>query len=177
MPFTIYSYKSRLSLAGSRLGCLEDHNSARSGVPQATLDMRAYIAIKYHADHSNRERIEGISSMLERLGFETTCITRDLEKWGEVQLDPGTLMQRTFREIDACDVVIVDLTEKGVGVGIEAGYAFAQRIPIVTIAQTGSDTSETLRGISQEILLYDHYDDLDRLFSEIEDQSFTLLPR
>jgi len=30
--------------------------------------------------------------------------------------------------------MVVDLTEKGVGVGIEAGYARARGIPIVTIA-------------------------------------------
>jgi nucleoside 2-deoxyribosyltransferase len=82
-------------------------------------------------------------------------------------------MQRTFREIDASDVVIVDLTEKGVGVGIEAGYAFAQHIPIVTIAHTGPDISETLRGISQEIPLYDHCDELDHLLAGIESQPFT----
>ncbi|MFN2272436.1 MAG: nucleoside 2-deoxyribosyltransferase [Anaerolineae bacterium] len=128
--------------------------------------MKAYIAIKYHADHSNRERIEGISAALERQGYETVCITRDLEKWGEVQFDSGTLMQRTFDEIDTSNVVIVDLTEKGVGVGIEAGYAFAKHIPVVTIARKGSDISETLRGISQEILLYDQYDDLAYLFAE-----------
>jgi nucleoside 2-deoxyribosyltransferase len=125
--------------------------------------MKAYIAIKYHADQSNRERIEGISAALEQQGYETVCITRDLEKWSEVQFDSGTLMQRTFDEIDASDVVIVDLTEKGVGVGIEAGYAFAKRIPVVTIARRGSDISETLRGISQGILLYDQYDDLVQL--------------
>jgi nucleoside 2-deoxyribosyltransferase len=130
--------------------------------------MRAYIAIKYHEDHGNRERIKGITSALERFGFETVCITRDLEKWGEVHFDPGAMMRQTFSEIDACDVVIVDLTEKGVGIGIEAGYAFAKHIPIVTIAQTGSDISETLRGISQEILLYDQYDDLAHLFVETE---------
>jgi nucleoside 2-deoxyribosyltransferase len=128
--------------------------------------MKAYIAIKYHADHSNRERIEGISAALERQGYETVCITRDLEKWGAVQFDSGTLMQRTFDEIDTSNVVIVDLTEKGVGVGIEAGYAFAKHIPVVTIARKGSDISETLRGISQEILLYDQYDDLAYLFAE-----------
>ena len=128
--------------------------------------MKAYIAIKYHADHSNRERIEGISAALERQGLETVCITRDLEKWGAVQFDSGTLMQRTFDEIDTSNVVIVDLTEKGVGVGIEAGYAFAKHIPVVTIARKGSDISETLRGISQEILLYDQYDDLAYLFAE-----------
>lgn len=127
--------------------------------------MRAYIGIKYHADHSNRQRIEGISAALERQGFETICIARDIEQWGEEQFAPSTLMQRTFSEINASDVVIIDLTEKGVGVGIEAGYAFAKHIPVVTIAQTGSDISKTLRGISQEVFLYDQYKEIVHFFA------------
>ena len=129
--------------------------------------MRAYIAIKYHKNHSNRERIEEISSALEENGFETICITRDLEQWGQVQFSPDTLMQKTFDEIDASDVVVVDLTEKGVGVGIEAGYAFARHIPIVTIANSDADISTTLQGIASKIFLYNEYDELTRFFAQI----------
>lgn len=128
--------------------------------------MRVYIAIKYHEDNSNREHIERISSALGEHGFETICITRDLEKWGQVQFDLSTLMQRTFNEIDASDVVVVDLTEKGVGIGIEAGYAFAKNIPIVTIAKEGSDISETLQGISHKVFLYNRFDELAHFFAE-----------
>ena len=60
----------------------------------------------------------------------------------------------------------MDLTEKGVGVGIEAGYAWAQGIPIVTIAKRGSDVSTTLQGISQAVLWYDEFDDLIEFFVE-----------
>jgi len=60
-------------------------------------------------------------------------------------------------------VVLVDLTEKGVGLGIEAGYAYANGIPIVTIAQTGADISETLRGIASTVFFYTDYTDLAHL--------------
>ena len=108
--------------------------------------MRAYIAVKFHEDHRNRQHIERISSLLEKAGFGTVCITRDIEKWGELELDNVTLMQRTFREIDGSDVLVVDLTEKGVGLGIEAGYAFANDVPIVTIAKAGSPISGPCKG-------------------------------
>jgi hypothetical protein len=38
--------------------------------------------------------------------------------------------------------------------GIEAGYAYAQMIPVITIAREGSDISDTLRGISQGVYFY-----------------------
>ena len=100
---------------------------------------KAYLAIKYYPDHSNRPDIERISQTLEQNGFEPVCVTRDLEKWGAVQFSPAELMARSFVEIDSSEVVVIELSAKGVGLGIEAGYAYARRIPIVTIARTGSN--------------------------------------
>ncbi|MGC9395007.1 MAG: nucleoside 2-deoxyribosyltransferase [Anaerolineae bacterium] len=122
--------------------------------------MRVYLAIKFHADCSNRELITTISSVLAECGCETFCVIRDLERWGEVRFSPDILMQQSFAAIDASDALLVELTEKGVGVGIEAGYAFARGIPVFTIAEAGADISETLRGISQATCSYTTYDEL-----------------
>jgi nucleoside 2-deoxyribosyltransferase len=122
--------------------------------------MKAYLAIKYHPDSANRPRIEGVAAALATCGFETMCIARDVEQWGQVQLDPAELMDRTFAEMDKCDVVVVDLSEKGVGVGIEAGYAHARRIPILTIAGRGTVISTTLQGISRRMFWYSRFDEL-----------------
>ena len=129
--------------------------------------MQAYLAIKYHPDHSNRSRIEGISAIVHAHNCNTVCITRDIEQWGSIHFDAATLMQKSFEAIDACDLVVVDLTEKGVGIGIEAGYAYAKRIPIFTIAQKTADISETLRGISKQVFLYKRYEDLHQCFEEM----------
>ena len=129
--------------------------------------MRAYISIKYRADNSNKNCIEGIASALEQNGFETVCITRDIEKWGQIELSPQELMQRTFAEIDSSHLILIDLTEKGVGLGIEAGYAYAKGIPIAVIAKKGSDISATLQGISQKLFLYDEFEDLIDFFKDV----------
>ena len=100
--------------------------------------MKVFLSIKYHDDHSNRARIEMVSLALHAHAFETMCIARDVERWGQLKFDARELMRRTFAAIDACDLVVADLTQKGVGVGIEAGYARAKDIPVVTIAQNGS---------------------------------------
>ena len=128
--------------------------------------MRAYISIKYRADNSNKNCIEKISSALEQNGFETVCIARDLERWGQIELSPEALMQSTFSEIDLSHLIVVDLTEKGVGLGIEAGYAYAKGIPIAVIAKKGSDISATLQGISQQLFLYNEFDDLIDFFKD-----------
>ena len=55
--------------------------------------MKAYISIKYREDNSNKDCIQKISSALEQNGFETVCIARDIEKWGQVELSPQELMR------------------------------------------------------------------------------------
>ena len=130
--------------------------------------MKAYISIKYHDDNANQDTIERISSALVQSGFETVCIARDIEKWGLVKYDARELMRKTFEEIASSDVVVVELTEKGVGVGIEAGYAHAKGIPVVAIARRGADISATLRGISDAVLHYERFDELERLFAQVQ---------
>ena len=127
---------------------------------------QAYLGIKFYADQRNRSLIEMITDALSQADWTTHVIVRDLENWGDVQFDPQTLMARTFAVIEASDIAVIDLTEKGVGLGIEAGYAFAKGIPVITIARDGADISTTLRGISQEVCLYRNEADIISFFRE-----------
>jgi nucleoside 2-deoxyribosyltransferase len=122
--------------------------------------MKVYIGIKYHEDYRNKSIVDKLSSALEKMGHETICIIRDIEKEGQASYNSDELMKITFSEIDACDLVIIDLTEKGVGLGIEAGYAFAKGIPIITVAKDGSDISNTLVGISKRVIFYNDIEEI-----------------
>ena len=128
--------------------------------------MKAYIGIKYYGDYRNKEIINKISSALERNGYRTSCIVRDIQNH-QVKYNPQELMKLTFKEIDECDLVVIDLSEKGVGLGIEAGYAFARNIPIITIADIRADISETLEGISRKVIFYNNIEDIDNLLSKL----------
>ncbi len=127
--------------------------------------MRAYFGIKFHPDNRNRQVIEAISQTLASCDIETRCVRRDIERWGELSFSPQSLMAQTFDMIRSCDIALIELSEKGVGLGIEAGFAYAQGIPVVTIAREGSDISTTLAGISRHIALYRDPKDLEALFS------------
>ncbi len=129
--------------------------------------MNAYLAIKYHPDNKNRPLIEQLTQILERSGVQSTCTMRDLENWGQIHFPPDELMQKCFEIIDTSDLVVVELSEKGVGIGIEAGYAWARGIPIFTIARVGCEISSTLVGISQSVCHYDTPADLAAYFAKI----------
>lgn len=122
--------------------------------------MKFYLAIKYHPNNQNKGFIETLCSILADLGFHSTVIARDVEKWGTKKLGPQELMEYSFHAIDKCDVVLVEFSEKGVGLGIEAGYAFARSKPIIVIAKKGSEISTTLRGIANEVIIYHDFDEL-----------------
>jgi len=133
--------------------------------PQNQILMKqAYLGIKFYEDQRNRPQIEMIVDALMEVGWVTRVIVRDLEEWGAVQFDSRTLMARTFAVIEASHIAIIDLTEKGVGLGIEAGYAFANNIPVYTIARDGSDISTTIRGISRAVCFYRNEIDLVSFF-------------
>lgn len=121
--------------------------------------MKLYLSIKYYPDNHNRELIETICTSLEPR-HAVSCMIRDCEQWGEIKFSPRELMQKTFNEIDACDVLLVEFSEKGVGVGLEIGYTYAHKKPIIVIAREGSDISDTVKGVAQQIIFYASYDDM-----------------
>ncbi|TCT17192.1 hypothetical protein EDC18_101490 [Natranaerovirga pectinivora] len=133
--------------------------------------MKAYIAIKYHINLENKELIEEISNALEVNKIKSCCIIRDKEEWGRKTFSVEELMSISFKEIEISDFIVVDLSEKGVGLGIEAGYAYAKGIPIITIAKEGKDISNTLKGISKKIYTYEESSDLVNYFKRLKETS------
>ena len=115
---------------------------------------KAFLLIKFHEDCKNKDLIEAICQVLEKAGIEARTIIRDYEKWGNVKFEPRDLMNMTFKEIDKADILIVEFSEKGVGLGIEAGYAFSKNKPIIVLAKEGSDVSTTIKGISKQVIFY-----------------------
>ncbi len=130
--------------------------------------MKAYLAIKFHEDYKNRNLIEQISSALEVAGFKSTVMVRDYEKWGKIQFTPVELMELTFKLIDEANLLVVEFSEKGTGLGIEAGYAYASNKPIIVIAKRSSEISLTLSGIAREIHFYDDPKELSHIFKNLK---------
>ncbi len=129
--------------------------------------MKAYLGITFHHDNRNRSTIDWIAQALGECGFETICVRRDIEQWGAITLSSQELMTTTFDAIRACQLVVIDVTEKGVGIGIEAGYAYAHSIPVFTIAQDGVAISPTLEGISSAVGFYQDPQSLHECFVQL----------
>ena len=129
--------------------------------------MKAYLAIKFHENCKNRKLVEQISEALQKANFNATVMIRDYEKWGKVKFTPEELMKLTFKLIRESEILVVEFSEKGVGLGIEAGYAYAMNKPIIVIAKRESDISTTLRGIAKDVFLYDNPEELTEKFKNL----------
>lgn len=125
--------------------------------------MRLFVSVKYHPDQRNRAHVESVLAALQAAGHRCTCVVRDLEAWGALSFEPAELMRRTFAALDDCEALAVELSEKGVGLGIEAGYAHARGLPVFTLLPAGADLSPTLEAISAAVLRYTTYADLSAL--------------
>jgi len=128
--------------------------------------MKAFISIKHYQDNRNRSDIERLSSIMAKSGFQTVCIVRDYEAWGEKIYSSNELMQITFKEIAASDVLVVESSARGVGLGIEAGYAFARGVPILVVARSGAVISSTLSGIASAQAHYSSDTELEQFLSQ-----------
>ena len=76
-------------------------------------------------------------------------------------------LKNGFKEIDNSNFLIAELTTKSIGVGIEIGYAFAKRIPIIYIRKKSTEYSTTASGSSNYIIEYENKFDLHESIKKI----------
>lgn len=123
--------------------------------------MQAYIGIKFHEDNRNQGEIEQLSKTLASQGLSSYVVARDLEQWGQCHFSPEEMMQLTFEAIDASALVVLEMTEKGVGLGIEAGYAVAKQIPLLVVCRQPELLSTTMKGVANQVVDWPQLERLD----------------
>ncbi|TCK98051.1 hypothetical protein EDC19_0466 [Natranaerovirga hydrolytica] len=130
--------------------------------------MKFYLGIKFHNDLSNKDLIERICSIAEQQKHQIICDHRDLEEWGEISFSLKELMIKTFEFIENSDAVIIEFSESGVGLGIEAGFAVAKNIPVYVLLPKGRELSPTMQGICKKCFEYETDEDIQQMFRIIK---------
>jgi len=122
--------------------------------------MRVFLSIKFWGDDRNRQDVEGVIAAIEDAGVEVYCFRRDAEKWGEIKFEREEMMNITFKEINKSDYLITDVADWPIGVGVEAGYAYAKGIPIICICSVARKVANTVAGLADSVIRYRDYADL-----------------
>ncbi len=65
------------------------------------------------------------------------------------------MMTQAFKEIDQSDLLIAETSEKGMGVGIEIGYAKALGKVVIYIRNKSAEHSTTASGASDFRIIYE----------------------
>lgn len=132
--------------------------------------MRYYVAYKF-LEYSDKEvlkeRLENISSIIEKSGNETFIFYRDEQKWGTVSMLPNVVISRAFEQLSNSDVlfVFVDSDEKSEGMLLECGFAKALNKKIVLVIKKGIN----LRFLKSICDVFIEFDDVSELNERIKE--------
>jgi 2'-deoxynucleoside 5'-phosphate N-hydrolase len=119
--------------------------------------MKAYISVSY----SKRKLVDKeINAIVETLSdFKiSSFIFVDNYKFDLTQ--ERQMMEQAMVDIDNCDILIAETSDKGIGIGIEVGYAKAKEKIIIYLRQRDKEHSTTVSGISDFQIIYNETIDL-----------------
>lgn len=147
-----------------------DYKSEEQKIVYKGSKMRFFIGIKYDKSGNNRTFVEQLMSELVKKGHSIEALPTNNSEGPATEESTALLMQNSFSKIDESDALIIEFSRKGVGLGIEAGYAYAIGKPVYIIASDDSTIPKTLRSISTEIIFYKNVEELlsHQIFSEPE---------
>lgn len=130
--------------------------------------LKAFMAIKFHEGEKTKKIIDDITNALAKVDIHTYLLVRDVEQYGKVEIDEANIMPTyAFPGIKSSDIMLIEFSEKGVGLGIGAGFAYANGVPIYIIAKTGSDISVTMNSLAEKVIFYDKPDELTDKFGQL----------
>lgn len=81
----------------------------------------------------------------------------------QYRFDPSQereMMSQALADIDRSDLLIAETSDKGIGIGIETGYAKAKGKPVIYVRQAEAEHSTTVSGISDHQIIYSDDRDL-----------------
>jgi nucleoside 2-deoxyribosyltransferase len=119
--------------------------------------MKAYIAVSY----SKRKLVDKeITLIIETLNtFDiSSFVFVDNYKFDISQ--EKQMMSQAMNDIENCDILIAETSEKGIGIGIEVGYAKAKGKIVIYLRGQNAEHSTTVSGISDFQIVYSNTKDL-----------------
>lgn len=83
-----------------------------------------------------------------------------VEQYAFTRQQEKEMMQQAFDDIEKSELLLAETTDKGIGIGIEAGYAKALKKPVVYLRKESAEHSTTLAGLSDYQIVYQDTVDL-----------------
>jgi len=118
---------------------------------------RGYLAISYSNRNLFNKEVDSLKTLFKEKGLELLVF---VDNYNFMPNEEKEMMETAFNEIDCSDFLIAELTTKSIGVGIEIGYAYAKKKPVIYLRKKNAEYSTTASGSSAFIIDYDNENDL-----------------
>jgi 2'-deoxynucleoside 5'-phosphate N-hydrolase len=119
--------------------------------------MQAYISVGYHNRKLSNTVIEVIVDVLMQSSISPFVF---VDKHIFSASQERQMMRQVFADIDKSELLIAEVSEKGIGIGVEVGYAIAKRKPVIYLRQATAEHSTTVSGASDFQIIYKDASDL-----------------
>jgi 2'-deoxynucleoside 5'-phosphate N-hydrolase len=126
--------------------------------------MTAYISVSFNKRKLVDKELNAIIDTLKAFNIAAFIF---VDKYQFDLSQEHKMMQQAMLDIDNCDLLIAETSDKGIGIGIEVGYAKAKEKPIIYVRQKDSEHSSTVSGISDFQIIYLDNNDLKRQLAYI----------
>lgn len=131
--------------------------------------MRAYISVSFNKRKLLDKELTAIITTLKEFGIAAFVF---VDHYKFELSEERQMMEQAMNEIDNCDLLIAETSDKGIGIGVEAGYAKAKNKPVIYLRQTDAAHSTTVSGISDSQIIYSDSGDLAKQLALILDNLF-----
>lgn len=112
---------------------------------------KAYLSIGYQNRQTLAAEITAIRELLSAHQIELFVF---VDQYHFAPQQEKEMMQQAFRDISGSDLLIAEVSEKAIGVGIEIGYAAALGKPIIYLRHAQAEHSTTAAGTAGYSVIY-----------------------
>lgn len=121
--------------------------------------MKAYIAVSFSHRKLMDNEITAIRETLQAFTI-TPFVFVDCYNFNASQEE--AMMKQAMLDIDSSDILIAEISQKAIGVGVEVGYAKAKGRKIIYLRKSDAEHSTTIAGISDFKIVYANTNDLQK---------------
>lgn len=118
---------------------------------------KAYLSISFQKRKELQNEIATIQQVLSAFNFDLFVF---VDKYLFTSEQEKEMMQQAFAAIDSSDLLIAEVSEKAIGVGVEMGYALAAGKPVIYLRNALAEHSTTAAGASNRVIIYENPEDL-----------------
>lgn len=126
--------------------------------------MKAYISISYSKRKAFDTVVQSINKTLNAHRIQSFVF---VDHYSFSPSQEKEMMQTAMKDINSSQLLIAETSDKGIGIGIEVGYAKALHIPILYLRKITAEHSTTVSGISDYQIIYKDENDLAHQLDEI----------